>query len=86
MTNAYAILGFIRFVENYYIIVVTKRSVAGSIRDKVLYKVEDSKIISLDTHPKVIDRKEKKYRQIFNSFDLTRGFYFCYNYDLSHTF
>lgn len=63
VNNAYAVLGFIRFLENYYVIIVTKRSIAGSIRDKVLYKVEDSKMISLDTHPaKKSDKKEKKYR------------------------
>ena len=80
---AQALLGFSKFVMGYYLFVVTQKSKVGKIRNHSLYKAEEIALIKL--FPEKETRDEKRYRQIFESFDFTSGFYFSYTYDLTCT-
>ncbi|KAL3320278.1 phosphatidylinositol-3,5-bisphosphate 5-phosphatase [Cichlidogyrus casuarinus] len=43
--RVYAVLGFVRFLRGYYIILVTKRQVVAQIGEHLIYKVEDTCMI-----------------------------------------
>ncbi|XP_058795329.1 polyphosphoinositide phosphatase isoform X2 [Phymastichus coffea] len=86
LVSAFGIIGFIRFLEGYYIILITKRRRVAAIGHHTIYKVEDSTMIYIpsDTirhfHP-----DEQRYVKMFQSIDLSSNFYFSYSYDLTHT-
>ncbi|GAA6085526.1 polyphosphoinositide phosphatase isoform X1, partial [Tachysurus ichikawai] len=79
-------VGFVRFLEGYYIILITKRRKMADIGGHSIYKIEDTNMIYIPndsvrvTHP-----DEARYVRIFQNVDLSSNFYFSYSYDLSHS-
>ncbi|XP_052810546.1 polyphosphoinositide phosphatase-like isoform X2 [Mya arenaria] len=84
---AYGIVGFVRFLEGYYMVLITKRSAAAVIGGHVIYKIEDTVMLYIPTIPsdKYLHPDEPKYVKMFQSVDLSSDFYFSYSYDLTHT-
>lgn len=86
VASAFGIVGFVRFVEGYYIILVTKRRHAAMIGHHSIYKIEDTALIYIPNdgvrkaHP-----DEAHYLKMFQSIDLSSNFYFSYSYDMTHT-
>ncbi|TSL47602.1 Polyphosphoinositide phosphatase [Bagarius yarrelli] len=84
--NAFGIVGFVCFLEGYYIILITKRRKMADIGGHSIYKIEDTNMIYIPndsvrvTHP-----DEARYVRIFQNVDLSSNFYFSYSYDLSHS-
>uniref|UniRef100_A0A8C1DDL6 FIG4 phosphoinositide 5-phosphatase n=1 Tax=Cyprinus carpio carpio TaxID=630221 RepID=A0A8C1DDL6_CYPCA len=84
--SAYGIVGFVRFLEGYYIVLITKRRRMADIGGHSIYKIEDTNMIYIPndsvrvTHP-----DEARYVRIFQNVDLSSNFYFSYSYDLSHS-
>uniref|UniRef100_A0AAY4DLM6 SAC domain-containing protein n=1 Tax=Denticeps clupeoides TaxID=299321 RepID=A0AAY4DLM6_9TELE len=84
--TSYGIVGFVRFLEGYYIILVTKHRKVADIGGHAIYKIEDTNMIYIPndsvrvTHP-----DEARYVRIFQNVDLSSNFYFSYSYDLSHS-
>ncbi|KAF5893809.1 polyphosphoinositide phosphatase, partial [Clarias magur] len=84
--NACGIVGFVRFLEGYYIILITKRRKMADIGGHSIYKIEDTNMIYIPndsvrvTHP-----DEARYVRMFQNVDLSSNFYFSYSYDLSHS-
>lgn len=80
------ISGFIRFLEGYYIILVTKRRKVAVIGSHTIYKIEDTTTIyipsdiSKPSHP-----DEQRYLKMFLAIDLSTNFYYSYSYDITHT-
>uniref|UniRef100_A0A671MWB7 SAC domain-containing protein n=1 Tax=Sinocyclocheilus anshuiensis TaxID=1608454 RepID=A0A671MWB7_9TELE len=78
--------GFVRFLEGYYIVLITKRRRMADIGGHSIYKIEDTNMIYIPndsvrvTHP-----DEARYVRIFQNVDLSSNFYFSYSYDLSHS-
>lgn len=81
--RGYALLGFTKFLQGYYIFLVTKRTKAAMIRNHTIYKVQDAQLIKL--FPEKSTRNENKYKEIFDRMNLSTGFYYSYSYDLTHT-
>ena len=78
--------GFVRFLEGYYIILVTKRCKVASIGHHSLYKIEDTSMIYIPNDTiRVFHPDEQRYVKMFQSIDLSSNFYFSYSYDLTHT-
>uniref|UniRef100_A0A668U9U3 SAC domain-containing protein n=1 Tax=Oreochromis aureus TaxID=47969 RepID=A0A668U9U3_OREAU len=83
---AFGIVGFVRFLEGYYIVLITKRRKMADIGGHFIYKIEDTTMIYIPndsvrvTHP-----DEARYLRIFQNVDLSSNFYFSYSYDLSHS-
>lgn len=84
ITHAFGIVGFVNFLEGYYLIVITKRRCVAMIGVHLIYKIEDTKIIPV-SNDKSASPDEQKYMKIFNNVDLKSNFYFSYSYDLSNT-
>uniref|UniRef100_A0A1A8F584 FIG4 homolog, SAC1 lipid phosphatase domain containing n=1 Tax=Nothobranchius korthausae TaxID=1143690 RepID=A0A1A8F584_9TELE len=84
--SAYGIVGFVRFLEGFYIVLITKRRKMADIGGHSIYKIEDTSMIYIPndsvrvTHP-----DEARYVRIFQNVDLSSNFYFSYSYDLSHS-
>ncbi|XP_005914601.1 polyphosphoinositide phosphatase isoform X1 [Haplochromis burtoni] len=84
--SAFGIVGFVRFLEGYYIVLITKRRKMADIGGHSIYKIEDTTMIYIPndsvrvTHP-----DEARYLRIFQNVDLSSNFYFSYSYDLSHS-
>ncbi|XP_023935391.2 polyphosphoinositide phosphatase isoform X1 [Bicyclus anynana] len=86
LVSAFGIVGFIRFLEGYYIILVTKRRKIAVIGSHSIYKIEDTAMIYIpnDTS-KPLHPDEQRYVKMFLAIDLSTNFYYSYSYDVTHT-
>ncbi len=80
------ILGFVRFLEGYYVIFVVRRLKCAMIGLHSVYKIEETKSVYI---PNAEHRQghadEARYSKMFASMDLTANFYYSYSYDLTNT-
>ncbi|XP_028996686.1 polyphosphoinositide phosphatase isoform X2 [Betta splendens] len=84
--SAYGIVGFVRFLEGYYIVLITKRRKVADIGGRAIYKIEDTSMIYIPNDSvRVAHPDEARYVRIFQNMDLSSNFYFSYSYDLSHS-
>ncbi len=100
-TTAYGIIGFIRFVQGYYVHLITAVRQVASFGGHLIYSIESTELIPLTPppeiyesmlaakHPKPILKKikaaEARYKTLYQVMDLTKDFYFSYTYDLTHS-
>lgn len=91
-----SILGTVKFLKGYYLILVTKSSLIVSLMGRNIYAIDDYMLIPLFTElPPSFwqklkvkpdsDLAEKRYKEIFMTVGLTKGFYFSYTYNLTRT-
>ncbi|XP_059486808.1 polyphosphoinositide phosphatase isoform X2 [Neocloeon triangulifer] len=86
VVSAFGIVGFIRFLEGYYIILITKRTRIAVIGNHSVYKIEDTSMIYIPNegirhyHP-----DESRYVKMFQNIYLSSNFYFSYSYDITNT-
>ncbi|XP_043270839.1 polyphosphoinositide phosphatase isoform X2 [Venturia canescens] len=86
LVAAFGLVGFVRFLEGYYIILVTKRRKVAVIGHHTIYKIEDTSMIYIPNDAvRYFHPDEQRYVKMFQSIDLSSNFYFSYSYDLSHT-
>jgi len=84
--SAFGIAGFVRFLEGYYIVLITKRRRIGVMGFHTIYKIEDTTMVYIPHESvRVHHPDEARYVKLFQSVDLSSNFYFSYSYDLSHT-
>lgn len=86
----WGILGFIRFTEAYYMLIITKRKQVAMIGGHFVYQVEGTELVPLTTGSSssfFSDRnaEEARFLGILNNLDLTKSFYFSYAYDITHS-
>ncbi|KAF2083912.1 hypothetical protein K490DRAFT_50466 [Saccharata proteae CBS 121410] len=87
---AWGLLGFIRFTEAYYMLVITKRSVVAMIGGHYIYQVDGTDLIPLTTgstsrFAKDRNPEEARFLSILGNLDLTRSFYFSYAYNITRS-
>ena len=87
VVKAYAIMGFIRFLKGYYIIMVTKRKRIAKLEQHSLYQVSKIELVPLFTATQDLYRdEENNFVNLFTQFEMQKiGFYFSYTYDLTHS-
>ncbi|XP_007891065.1 polyphosphoinositide phosphatase [Callorhinchus milii] len=84
--SAFGIVGFVRFLEGYYIVLITKRRKLADVGGHSIYKIEDTNIIYIPNDSvRIAHPDEPRYVRIFQSVDLSSNFYFSYSYDLTHS-
>ncbi|KAL6067859.1 phosphatidylinositol-3,5-bisphosphate 5-phosphatase [Balamuthia mandrillaris] len=85
--SAYGVLGFIRFLQGYYLLLITQKSKIGAIGGHFIYSMDDTLYVYIP-HPslktKLQQSEETRYKGLFFGMD-TNKFYFSYSYDLTHT-
>ncbi|GMI94942.1 suppressor of actin 4 [Hibiscus trionum] len=84
VTPCYGIVGFIKFLGPYYMLLITKRRRIGAICGHNVYAVSKSEMIPLPNstvNPGISDiRNENRYKKLLGTVDLTKDFFFSYSY------
>ncbi|GAB7355086.1 hypothetical protein MBLNU459_g5672t1 [Dothideomycetes sp. NU459] len=86
----WGLLGFIRFTEAYYMLLITKRQQVAMIGGHYVYQIDGTEMVPLTTGASsrfARDRnpEEARFLGILNNLDLTRSFYFSYSYNITRT-
>ncbi|KAK7789638.1 hypothetical protein R5R35_005398 [Gryllus longicercus] len=86
IVSAFGIVGFVKFLEGYYLILVTKRRRVAVIGHHTIYKIEDTTMIYIPNDGvRICHPDEARYVKMFQNIDLSSNFYFSYSYDITHT-
>ncbi|KAM7459310.1 hypothetical protein LguiA_036304 [Lonicera macranthoides] len=84
VTTCYGIIGFIKFLGPYYMLLITKRRQIGAICGHTVYAVSKSEMIPLPNSAvqsnMVISKNENRYKKLLCMVDLTKDFFFSYSY------
>lgn len=88
--SAWGLMGFIRFTEAYYMVLITKRAQVAMLGGHYIYQVDGTELIALTTgsssrFQKDRNPEEARYLSILNNLDLTRFFYFSYSYNITRS-
>ena len=85
-TQRWIFTGFIKFLEGYYVVLVTKRRKVAIIGHHTIYKIEHTTMIYIPHDSvRLLHPEEPRYVKMFQNIDLSSNFYFSYSYDLTHT-
>ncbi|KAG0500949.1 hypothetical protein HPP92_001021 [Vanilla planifolia] len=78
--------GCIKFLESYYLILVTKRRQIGVICGHAIYSIEESTLITVPHSSMQTDvahsKTELRYKKLLSSVDLTKDFFYSYTYPI----
>ncbi|XP_074591509.1 phosphoinositide phosphatase SAC2-like [Curcuma longa] len=84
VTNCYGIIGFVKFLGPYYMLLITKRRQIGAIYGHAIYAVTKAEMIALPNSTiltnKAYSKDENRYKKLLCSLDLTKDFFFSYSY------
>ncbi|OQV11833.1 Polyphosphoinositide phosphatase [Hypsibius exemplaris] len=85
--SAFGLLGFVRFLEGYFMVLVTKRRKVATIGYHFVYKIEETETVPLaaDIAAVASSPHEQRYHKTFQSIDLSSNFYYSHSYDITHT-
>ncbi|KAL5993085.1 Phosphoinositide phosphatase sac1 [Asimina triloba] len=86
VVKAYGIAGCIKFLESYYLILVTKRRQIGAICGHAIYGIDESQLITVPHSSVQTDvahsKTEQRYKKLLSSVDLTKDFFYSYTYPI----
>ncbi|KAL3638707.1 Phosphoinositide phosphatase sac1 [Castilleja foliolosa] len=86
VAKAYGIVGCIKLLESYYLILVTKRRQIGCICGHAIYCIDESQIITIPHVSVQTDvahsKTELRYKKLLSSVDLTNDFFYSYTYPI----
>nr|XP_009417993.1 PREDICTED: phosphoinositide phosphatase SAC3 [Musa acuminata subsp. malaccensis] len=86
VTDCYGIVGFVKFLGPYYMLLITEREEIGAILGHTIYAITKSKIIALPNSSvqsnMANSREERRYKKLFCTVDITQGFFFSYSYSI----
>ncbi|XP_022754764.1 phosphoinositide phosphatase SAC3-like isoform X2 [Durio zibethinus] len=84
ITTCYGIVGFIKFLGPYYMLLITKRRRIGAICGHNVYAISKSEMIPLPNSTvnlSITDSKnENRYKKLLCTVDLTKDFFFSYSH------
>ncbi|EMD69545.1 hypothetical protein COCSADRAFT_32245 [Bipolaris sorokiniana ND90Pr] len=88
--STWGLLGFIRFTEAYYMLLISKRSQVAMLGGHYVYQIDGTEMIPLTTgstskYQKDRNPEEARFLSILNNMDLTRSFYFSYSYNVTRS-
>ena len=90
----FGIVGFVRFVYGYYMVLIARRSVVGLIGGHYIYHCDEVQVLpvnhastlaSIPGRTKAQDQAEAQMLHTFRQVDLSKNFYFSYSYDVTKT-
>ncbi|XVF86965.1 hypothetical protein PTKIN_Ptkin18bG0082700 [Pterospermum kingtungense] len=88
VTACYGIVGFIKFLGPYYMLLITKRRKIGAICGHTIYAIAKSEMIPIPIPIQsnmAYSKNEKRYKKLLCSVDLTKDFFFSYSYNVIHS-
>ncbi|KAF2667097.1 hypothetical protein BT63DRAFT_458061 [Microthyrium microscopicum] len=89
-SNSCGLLGFVRFTEAYYMILITKRTQVAMVGGHFIFQIEATEVVPLTTgstsrFQRDRNPEEARYLGILQNLDLTKFFYFSYSYNITRT-
>ncbi|KAE8656235.1 Phosphoinositide phosphatase SAC2 [Hibiscus syriacus] len=89
VTACYGIVGFVKFLESYSMMLITKRKKIGAICGHTIYAISKSEMIPISKFPiqsnMAYSKNEKRYKKLLSTVDLTKDFFFSYTYNVMHS-
>uniref|UniRef100_A0A6N2K4K8 SAC domain-containing protein n=1 Tax=Salix viminalis TaxID=40686 RepID=A0A6N2K4K8_SALVM len=89
VTICYGIIGFIKFLGPYYMLLITKRRKIGAICGHIVYAITKSEMIPIPNSTvrssMTSSKNENRYKKLLCTVDLTRDFFFSYSYHVMHS-
>uniref|UniRef100_A0A914N8E5 SAC domain-containing protein n=1 Tax=Meloidogyne incognita TaxID=6306 RepID=A0A914N8E5_MELIC len=85
LEKACGLIGAVRFLHGYYLLLVSKAKQICQIGNHSIFKVEDVSMIYLPSTSTPLSPEEQRYAKLFQTVDFTTNFYFSYTYKLSRT-
>ncbi|CAL1195807.1 unnamed protein product [Candida parapsilosis] len=87
LAHGYGLLGLVRFTRGYYLNLITKCSQVAILGGHFIYHIDETKLIPLGTNYKRPEKysDEEKLLSLFRYMDLSKTFYFSYNYDITNS-
>ncbi|KAL9405839.1 hypothetical protein Peur_002811 [Populus x canadensis] len=89
VTICYGIVGFIKFLGPYYMLLITKRRKIGAICGHTIYAITKSEMIPIPNSTvrsnMTSSKNENRYKKLLCTVDLTRDFFFSYSYNVMHS-
>ncbi|KAA8523369.1 hypothetical protein F0562_009792 [Nyssa sinensis] len=89
VTTCYGIVGFIKFMGPYYMLLITKRRQIGAICGHTIYAISKSEMIPLPNSTveanMINSESENRYKKLLCMVDLTKDFFFSYSYHVMHS-
>ncbi|KOM51336.1 hypothetical protein LR48_Vigan08g216300 [Vigna angularis] len=86
VAKVFGIAGCIKFLESYYLILVTKRRQIGAICGHAIYSIKESQLITIPHVSIQSDlahsKTELRYKKLLSSVDLTKDFFYSYTYPI----
>jgi len=82
VSNACCLYGFVRLVESYYAVCVTKATPVASLHGHTIYAVADTFFVPV-TYKARNTMEETRYKDTLAGCSLRDGFYFSYTYDVA---
>lgn len=87
--TADGLLGFIRFTECYYLVVVTKKSQVAVLGGHSVFHIDQTELIPIvasNANKKMSKTSiEARFLATFDNLNLSKTFYFSYTYDITNT-
>ncbi|XP_076888206.1 phosphoinositide phosphatase SAC2-like [Bidens hawaiensis] len=88
--TCYGIVGFVKLLGPYYMLLITERRKIGVICGHAIYAITKSEVLPIPSstvQPSVAySKNENRYKKLLCSVDLTKDFYFSYSYRIMHSF
>ncbi|KAJ1698653.1 hypothetical protein LUZ63_007165 [Rhynchospora breviuscula] len=84
VTRCYGIIGFIKFLGPYYMLLITEREKIGDIFGHAVYKPAKSRRILVPCIPFNFDdiKYENRYKNLCSMIDVTKDFYYSHTYNV----
>ncbi|XP_062220505.1 phosphoinositide phosphatase SAC3-like [Phragmites australis] len=86
VTKFYGIIGFIKFLGPYYMLIITEQKKIGEIFGHPVYQMTKTSMVELansKTQSSFQNSKEEnRYKKILNALDLRKDFFFSYSYHI----
>ncbi|XP_020705946.1 phosphoinositide phosphatase SAC2 isoform X2 [Dendrobium catenatum] len=86
VTLCYGIIGFVKFLGPYYLLLITKRRKIGSICGHAVFAISKSEMIAIPNSTvwpiMPFSKNENRYKKLLCMVDLTRDFFFSYSFNL----
>lgn len=86
VAQCYGIIGFVKFLGPYYMLLITKRRKVGSICGHKVYAISKTEMIAIPhstVRPNMtFSKNENRYKKLLCMVDLTRDFFFSYSFNI----
>ncbi|KAL3528549.1 hypothetical protein ACH5RR_007871 [Cinchona calisaya] len=86
VTMCYGIVGFVKLLGPYYLLLITKRRKIGIICGHAVYSITKSEMIPIPNSTvqsnMALSKNENRYKKLLRTVDLTKDFFFSYSYNI----